>query len=202
MNEITQIKLANTGIELREPMYRALYKLAEKPIFELTDNEIHLIRKEITNLRTEKHGQALLNVFCKAVEDINSKYEYYDRAHNMPDADLDGLRDSFSHTGPEIKKMIYEVLEFMNRDDLDPNSRYEPTDENDYIYSIDVYDDDWESQGYAETGATILSYLGSSNSPRVPSTLGGYNVLGVWAGAFDGSSIERIKLPETLIKIF
>ena len=57
---------------------------------------------------------------------------------------------------------------------------YQPTKEDDYIYS----------------GDTVLFYIGKKKRPEIPQTLGGTQVRVIECTAFTGQNITAVKIPE------
>lgn len=62
----------------------------------------------------------------------------------------------------------------------DESNAFDPTNENDYIY----------------TGGTILYYIGSSKRPEIPTTLDGVPVNELELTAFNDTKVEAVKIPE------
>ena len=58
--------------------------------------------------------------------------------------------------------------------------KYQPTKEDDYIYS----------------GDTVLFYIGKKKRPEIPQTLGSTQVRVIECTAFTGQNITAVKIPE------
>ena len=72
--------------------------------------------------------------------------------------------------------------------DIAPESP-EITSESDYTYTI------------ADGAATITGYIGSSTYPRIPDKLGGASVTAIAAGAFTGTAVKNVYIPEGVEEI-
>lgn len=66
---------------------------------------------------------------------------------------------------------------------------YEPTDQNDYRYTVENVE------------ANIIYYIGKTESPEIPATLSGAATTKLLVTSFDHSDVERVKIPEGVVEI-
>lgn len=180
-----------------DPGYRALYSL------QMANNE-HVVKALLGPIFTLGFGP----------QDLETEYpeDYYKMNPGSRGINLryDKQREEDNTPEREGAYDIYTVDDYRSEDNLDFKPRvnprmvvagdaisitddntvyagdiiYDPTDENDYIYTIE------------DNEATIIYYIGASIRPAVPTTLGGAPVVKIAATAFTYRDVYVVAIPE------
>lgn len=181
MQELVYVRIAENGLSLRQPVIRALYKISEMPIYDLTDSTKNTLYGYFARMETTAYGGMFLKYFCDSVELINSEADFY-----ISDEYIDTLRNSFGIDGHTIKFCIYSLLNQLYKA---TGTSYDPTDEEDYVYTV------------SNDEAHIIFYKGTTTKPIVPSTLSDAPVTTIESTAFVGTNVEKVKLPDGITTI-
>ena len=83
---------------------------------------------------------------------------------------------------------ITDITAVIVGQDIAPESP-EITSESDYTYTI------------TDGAATVTGYTGSSIYPRIPDSLGGAPVRAIAGGAFTGTAVQNVAIPEGVTEI-
>ena len=143
-------------------------------------------------LLADENGAASFTVELDGIAQVLSptvsvhQGEYTTLYANVPISPKEG-----SHTVEVICRgsgTITEISALVVGQDISPESP-DPTFDSDYTYTI------------ANGVATVTGYNGSSTYPRIPDRLGGAPVKAIAGGAFTGTSVRNVYIPEGVEEI-
>lgn len=136
----------------------------------------------------------------------NLRYDRQMEEDNTPirdgEYDIYTIDDDRSPTDPEkgildprprVNPIMTELGDAMSLNELNTEYageiRWDDTTEADYVYLV------------ANNEATIILYIGTSLSPKIPDTLGGAPVTKLAATAFNGTPVKNVYIPDSVTTI-